>query len=79
MDLPVKRSVTNYTYSGVTTSYTDVTYTINIRRRTLYYWSNLILPCVLIGECLRYITTPGTILYIYIYNYIIVGSMYDST
>ncbi|EDO38974.1 predicted protein, partial [Nematostella vectensis] len=28
--------------------FTDVTCTLNIRRRTLYYWINLIVPCLLI-------------------------------
>ena len=35
--------------------YEDLTYAylhfkLNIRRRTLYYFSNLIMPCVIIGE-----------------------------
>ena len=28
--------------------YPDVTYTVQIRRRTMYYFMNLIIPCVLI-------------------------------
>ncbi|XP_013406821.1 neuronal acetylcholine receptor subunit alpha-7 isoform X1 [Lingula anatina] len=31
------------------TPYVDVTYTINIKRRTLYYGFNLIIPCVLLS------------------------------
>ena len=30
-------------------SYVDITFHLQIRRRTLYYFANLILPCVLIG------------------------------
>lgn len=30
--------------------YVDVTFKIHIRRRTLYYFSNLIMPCVLISS-----------------------------
>ncbi|KAK8753583.1 hypothetical protein OTU49_000446, partial [Cherax quadricarinatus] len=30
--------------------YVDVTFEIHIRRRTLYYFSNLIMPCVLISS-----------------------------
>ena len=31
--------------------YIDITVTIKIRRRTLYYFSNFIGPCVLISRC----------------------------
>lgn len=30
--------------------YVDITFKIHIRRRTLYYFSNLIMPCVLISS-----------------------------
>ena len=30
--------------------YVDITFTIKIRRRTLYYFFNLIVPCVLISS-----------------------------
>ena len=30
--------------------YLDITFTIKIRRRTLYYFFNLIVPCVLIAS-----------------------------
>merc|ERR1711994_1096053 len=30
--------------------YVDITFTIHIRRRTLYYFFNLIVPCVLISS-----------------------------
>ena len=50
MDLVGKKTVTKYIYEGVESSYAAVTYTMNLRRRTLYYWSNLILPYILIGE-----------------------------
>ena len=39
-----------FEYDGKKEWYPSVTYTIMIRRRTLYYWSNLILPCVIIGK-----------------------------
>ena len=50
---PVVKTVSTFIYSGVAEHYPDVTYTIKIRRRTLYYWSNLILPCVIIGKCIK--------------------------
>ena len=50
MDLVGKRTVTKYIYEGVESSYADVTYTMNLRRRTLYYWTNVILPYIFIGE-----------------------------
>ena len=30
--------------------YLDITFTIKIRRRTLYYFCNLIIPCILIAS-----------------------------
>ena len=44
MEFPAKRN--EYDYQGVT--YLNVTFTLKIRRRTIYYFANLILPCVLI-------------------------------
>ncbi|XP_064461455.1 neuronal acetylcholine receptor subunit alpha-7-like isoform X2 [Ornithodoros turicata] len=38
------------TYACCPESYVDITYTIHIRRRTLYYGFNLIIPCVLISS-----------------------------
>nr|AWX65634.1 nicotinic acetylcholine receptor alpha 6 subunit [Laodelphax striatellus] len=38
------------TYQCCPESYIDVTFTIQIRRRTLYYFFNLIVPCVLISS-----------------------------
>ncbi|XP_063238844.1 neuronal acetylcholine receptor subunit alpha-7-like [Bacillus rossius redtenbacheri] len=38
------------TYSCCPEPYVDVTFTIQIRRRTLYYFFNLIVPCVLISS-----------------------------
>ena len=35
-------------YEG--TPYVELHFTLHIRRRTLYYFSNLILPCVIIGR-----------------------------
>ena len=50
LDLPAKRNVDTYTYSEHVEHYIDITYSIKIRRRTLYYFSNLIVPCVLIAS-----------------------------
>lgn len=38
------------TYACCPEPYVDVTFTIKIRRRTLYYFFNLIVPCVLISS-----------------------------
>ena len=38
------------TYACCPQPYIDITYKILIRRRTLYYFSNLIVPCVLIAS-----------------------------
>ena len=38
------------TYECCPAPYLDVTFTIKIRRRTLYYFFNLIVPCVLIAS-----------------------------
>lgn len=37
-------------YECCPTPYVDITFTIKIRRRTLYYFSTLIIPCVLISS-----------------------------
>ena len=37
-------------YSCCAEPYVDITFFINIRRRTLYYFFNLIVPCVLIAS-----------------------------
>lgn len=46
--LPGVRNVINY--KCCPQPYIDVTFTLNIRRRTLYYLFNLVLPCVLISS-----------------------------
>lgn len=38
------------TYQCCPEPYVDITFTIKIRRRTLYYFFNLIVPCVLISS-----------------------------
>ncbi|CAG0897306.1 unnamed protein product [Darwinula stevensoni] len=48
IDLPGKRNV--ITYACCPEPYIDITFTIHIRRRTLYYCTNLIVPCVLISS-----------------------------
>ncbi|XP_028966954.1 neuronal acetylcholine receptor subunit alpha-7 [Galendromus occidentalis] len=48
LELPGERNVFNYTCCPE--PYIDITYTIKIRRRTLYYGVNLIIPCVLISS-----------------------------
>lgn len=46
--LPGKRSI--YKYSCCEEPYGDVTFTLHIRRRALYYWANIILPSLLIAS-----------------------------
>ncbi|XP_071531432.1 neuronal acetylcholine receptor subunit alpha-7-like [Panulirus ornatus] len=46
--VPGKRNTLSY--SCCPEIYVDVTFQIHIRRRTLYYFSNLIMPCVLISS-----------------------------
>lgn len=46
--VPGKRNTLTYTCCPEV--YVDVTFQIHIRRRTLYYFSNLIMPCVLISS-----------------------------
>ncbi|XP_037079691.1 neuronal acetylcholine receptor subunit alpha-7-like isoform X7 [Pollicipes pollicipes] len=48
LGLPGKRNVK--VYDCCPTPYVDITFTIKIRRRTLYYFSTLIIPCVLISS-----------------------------
>jgi nicotinic acetylcholine receptor len=45
--VPAKRSVV--VYACCPEPYIDITYTIHIRRRTLYYGINLIIPCAFIS------------------------------
>ena len=47
LGLPAKRNVVQY--ECCPEQYIDITFTIHIRRRTLYYGFNLIIPCVLIS------------------------------
>ena len=75
MDLVGKRTVTKYIYHGVESSYTDITFTMNLRRRTLYYWSNLILPCILIGEFLYFSANIKSLIKS-IYNSLATDNMY---
>ena len=46
VDFPCKRKIE--TYVCCPNPFTDVTCTLQIRRRTKYYWINLIIPCMLI-------------------------------
>jgi hypothetical protein len=46
--VPGKRNVN--TYACCPAPYFDITFWIQIRRRTLYYCTNLIVPCVLISS-----------------------------
>ncbi|XP_070211033.1 acetylcholine receptor subunit alpha-type acr-16-like [Littorina saxatilis] len=48
IDVPVRRNVLQY--ECCPEFYIDLTFTIHIRRRTLYYGFNIILPCVLISS-----------------------------
>ena len=47
-EVPAKRSVQRY--ECCPEPYIDITFTIHIRRRTLYYGFNLIIPCALISS-----------------------------
>ena len=47
-ETPAKRSVKKYECCAE--PYIDITFTIHIRRRTLYYGFNLIIPCALISS-----------------------------
>ena len=47
-DMPGKRN--SIIYECCPEPYVDITFTINMRRRTLYYFFNLIVPCVLISS-----------------------------
>nr|AWJ68162.1 putative nicotinic acetylcholine receptor 11 [Hirudo verbana] len=47
LEAPAKRNVIKYACCPET--YIDITFTIHIRRRTLYYGFNLIIPCALIS------------------------------
>ena len=46
--VPARRNVVSY--DCCPEQYIDITFTIHIRRRTLYYGFNLIIPCVLISS-----------------------------
>ena len=46
--VPAKRN--EVIYECCPEPYLDITFTIKIRRRTLYYFFNLIVPCVLIAS-----------------------------
>ncbi len=47
MEFPASSAEVDYGAAGF---YSVVTFTLHIRRRTLYYFNNLIIPCILIGE-----------------------------
>ena len=49
--VPAKRN--EVFYECCPAPYLDITFTIQIRRRTLYYFCNLIIPCILIGNWYR--------------------------
>ncbi|XP_064608817.1 neuronal acetylcholine receptor subunit alpha-7-like [Liolophura sinensis] len=49
IDVPVKRNTRVYACCP-DKDYPDITFTVRIRRRTLYYGFNIILPCVLISS-----------------------------
>ena len=47
-EVPAKRN--EVIYECCPEPYLDITYTIKMRRRTLYYFCNLIIPCILIAS-----------------------------
>ena len=59
-DYPVKRSV--FLYDCCPEPYFDITFTIQIRRRSLYYGFNLIIPCAMISSLtlLAFYLPPGS-------------------
>jgi len=59
IDVPATHSV-NF-YDCCVEPYIDITFMIHIRRRTLYYGFNLIIPCALISmlTLLTFILPPG--------------------
>jgi len=59
VDVPTKHN-TKF-YDCCVEPYVDITFTIHIRRRTLYYGFNLIIPCALISmlTLLTFILPPG--------------------
>jgi len=48
LEVPAKRN--EVIYECCPEPYLDITYTIKMRRRTLYYFCNLIIPCILIAS-----------------------------
>lgn len=46
----MRESLTLFFPSSSTEPYIDITFAILIRRKTLYYFFNLIVPCVLIAS-----------------------------
>ena len=48
LGVPGKKN--SVTYDCCPEPYVDITFTVHIRRRTLYYFFNLIVPCVLISS-----------------------------
>ena len=48
LGVPAKRN--EVIYECCPEPYLDITFTIKIRRRTLYYFFNLIVPCLLIAS-----------------------------
>jgi nicotinic acetylcholine receptor len=47
-EMPAKRNVLSY--ECCPEEYIDITFIVHIRRRTLFYGFNLIIPCVLISS-----------------------------
>lgn len=47
VSMPAKRH--SVTYSCCPNPYVDITYTIHIKRRVLFYVNNLIIPCVILA------------------------------
>ena len=50
LGIPGKRNKMFYNYGNGPEPYLDITFTIKIRRRTLYYHFNLVVPCILIAS-----------------------------
>jgi len=50
--MPVQKN--EYKYECCDEPYYDITYTIHVRRRALYYFFNLVIPCALISVVLLF-------------------------
>ena len=55
--LSAKATKNKVKYACCPEVYLDITFAIHIQRRTIYYFNNLIIPCVMIARYLKFIKT----------------------